>query len=804
MFRKTRKGSIIKVWAYWPAAPNFPQKHHVKSVGTIGGQDVILIEHDVPHSEFTDAVLSCLPAEGPNWLIPEEELKRREDLRSLTVCSVDPPGCTDIDDALHYRELGNDVCEVGVHIADVSYFVKSDTPMDHEAANRGTTVYLTDKRIDMIPGLLSSNLCSLIEHQDRLAFSAIWKMRKSDAEVLEVRFSRSIISSKASLTYEKAQEMIEDKSNKDALHKSLRGLNDLAKKLKARRLERGALVLARADEIRFVEVESETHDRDASLEIQHKKMVETNSMVEEFMLLANISVANKLLEVYPELALLRRHPKPTKANLKDLVESAKVKGFDIVPDDGKSLSESLDKAKLESNYYFNLMLRMIATRCMTPASYFCSGHFDPKVISFTHFGLAADLYTHFTSPIRRYADLLVHRLLASAIGAGPLDNSLRSKKNIQMMCEKINYRHRMAQLASRASSRLHTILYIKSKRELIEDAHVLYIRQNAIQILVPAIAFEYTYSIKLTDLDWHYDVDEKTQKHIPSNVILRQFDNLQVNVSVTTKDKIQVKILNPPIDVENEREAIENGETKDVSMLDEDQNNTVAYNEIKKKIRLDIDDKQNANPVIVVPGDSLDKYIPKTTAILGPGVMRTNDMVVATKSGILKMRNNNLFWIDCHQKRYVAARGECVIGIVCSKGSLQVRVDINSSDLATLSLIAFEGANKKNKPNLSVGDLVYAKVLTASKHVETELVCVNSNGKKDGLGVIGDKGGMLLTLSLDTVRVLLSPQCNFLELLGLNYRYEIALGMNGRVWINSNEPATILQVANELKRFDIG
>lgn len=820
----------------WPRASRYPQGHYVKSLGNIGDKDtenqVLLLEHDVPHLSFTDAVLNCLPHEGPDWKIPKEEFDCRADLRHIDVCSVDPPGCTDIDDALHYKNIDNDKCEVGVHIADVSYYVKPGTAMDQEAANRGTTVYLSDRRIDMIPGLLSSNLCSLIEHQDRLAFSAIWTIRKSTAEVLDVKFTRSIINSKASLTYEKAQSMIDDKSNNGTIHQSLRGLNELAKKLKQKRLERGALVLARADEIRFVEIDSETHERDAGLEIQHKRLVDTNSMVEEFMLLANIAVANKILSAFPEQALLRRHPKPSKANFDELVESAKVKGFQIVPDDGKSLSNSLDNAQLPKNEFFNLMLRMITTRCMTPAAYFCSGYVDPQVTSFSHFGLAADLYTHFTSPIRRYADLLVHRLLAAAIGAGSIDITLKNRNAIQMACEQINYRHRMAQLASRASARLHTVLYIKSKRELREEAYIFFVRQNAIQILIPRIAFEYTYFLPPGDA-WNYDVVERCQKNEAKNFILRQFDKLKVHVCVSTKDdmrfsdKIQVRIIQPPIDDLTEIETVlKQAEEMEVGIETSDNNERqdtdfgmyddrvlklcaetlrkVSFNQVKKKIRLDLSEKESSKPVIVMPGDVLEKYISKETTMLGPGLMRDEDRVVATKSGILKMRNNNLFWVDSHQKRYVAARGECVIGIVRSKGSLHVRVDINSADMASLSLLAFEGANKRNKPNLNVGDLVYAKVLSASKHVETELVCVNSNGKRDGLGQIGEKGGTFISLSIDTTRVLLSPQCDLLEKLGEMYRYEIALGMNGRVWMNSNEPATMVQVANELRKFNIG
>lgn len=820
----------------WPRASRYPQGHYVKSLGNIGDKDtenqVLLLEHDVPHLKFTDAVINSLPEEGPNWKIPEEEFRTRLDLRNVNICSVDPPGCTDIDDALHYVDIDHDICEVGVHIADVSYFVKPGTALDQEAANRGTTVYLSDRRIDMIPELLSSNLCSLIQHQDRLAFSAIWRMQKSTADVLSVRFTKSIINSKASLTYEIAQSMIDDLSNNTPIHQSLRGLNNLAKILKMKRIERGALVLARADEIRFVETESETHERDASLEIQHKRLVETNSMVEEFMLLANIAVANKLLEVFPQQALLRRHPKPSKRNFDDLVESAKVEGFEIRPETGKSLSDSLDRAKLAQNDFFNLMLRMIATRCMTPAAYFCSGYADPEVISFTHFGLAADLYTHFTSPIRRYADLLVHRLLAGAIGTSKIDKALENSDRIQVMCDQINYRHRMAQLASRASARLHTVLYIKSKKELLEEAYVFFVRQNAIQILIPRIAFEYTYFLQPAE-EWRYDVVERCQCNLTKKIEIRQFCKLKVHVSIATKDdmrfsdKIQVRILEPPLDtpssVSNDAQLVsESSEEQDELMLTNDsvviddekgmqlvdgiqlRPFIASYRDFKKQIRLDLSGGSNASdPVIVMPGDTLEKYISKDTSMLGPGLMRNDDKVVACKSGILKMRNNNLFWIDCHQKRYVATKGECVIGIVRSKASLHCRVDINSADLATLSLLAFEGANKRNKPNLNVGDIIYAKILSASKHIETELVCVNSNGKKDGLGLIGDKGGTMINVSIDTVRILLSPHCDLLEKLGQIYRYEIALGMNGRVWINSSEASTIIRVINELHKFDL-
>lgn len=226
-----------------------------------------------------------------------------------------------------------------------------------------------------------------------------------------------------------------------------------------------------------------------------------------------------------------------------------------------------------------------------------------------------------------------------------------------------------------------------------------------------------------------------------------------------------------------------------------------------------------ATPIVVLPGDDLQQYLGpildcqndskneqtedtqnqhKSLFIFGPGLRKHEDKIYASKAGVLKMRNNNLFWIDSHQKRYVASRGEYVIGIVHSKSSTNARVDINSSDLASLSLLAFEGSTKRNKPNINVGDLVYAKVLSASKHMDTELVCVSSAGKKEGMGVIGDKGGRMVTLSIDTVRMLLNPDCNLLEKLGEMCKYEIALGMNGRAWVSSSEDSIVSKVIEHL------
>lgn len=355
--------------------------------------------------------------------------------------------------------------------------------MDKEAASRATTVYLVDKRIDMVPELLSSNLCSLRGNVERFAFSCIWEIDEA-ANIVKTKFHKSVIESKAALTYEEAQLIIDDRNRNDEVAKSLRELNKLAKILKKRRTDNGALVLA-SPEIRF-QVDSETCD---PIDVQVKKILETNSMVEEFMLLANCSVAEKIEKEFPEYAMLRRHPTPPETNFEPLIKAVRHQGFEINTNTGKELADSLDRIVKEENPYFNTMLRILATRCMMQAVYFISGTLTKP--EYFHYGLAAPIYTHFTSPIRRYADIIVHRLLASCIGADSPYSELLDKTKNSHLCNNLNYRNRMAQYAGRASVALNTHLFFRNRTEEVEG-YVLFVRKNALQILVPKYGLEGT------------------------------------------------------------------------------------------------------------------------------------------------------------------------------------------------------------------------------------------------------------------------------------------------------------------------
>jgi exosome complex exonuclease DIS3/RRP44 len=317
---------IVATIDSWDRDTRYPVGHYVRSLGdleTKGAEtEALLLEYDVQYRPFPKTVLDCLPKEGHEWKVPSSQTdpgwEGRKDLRDLLVCSIDPPGCQDIDDALHARPLPNGNFEVGVHIADVSHFVKPNNAMDEEATARGTTVYLVDKRIDMLPMLLGTDLCSLKPYVERYAFSTIWEITP-DAEVVSASFTKSVILSREGFSYEQAQLRIDDKNAKDDLTQGMRILLALSQNLRQKRMDAGALNLS-SPEVR-IETDSETSDPLA--DVKNKAPLSTNSLVEEFMLLANTTVAKKIQTSFPQTALLRRHAAPPASNFAELSEQLK-------------------------------------------------------------------------------------------------------------------------------------------------------------------------------------------------------------------------------------------------------------------------------------------------------------------------------------------------------------------------------------------------------------------------------------------------------------------------------------------------
>ncbi|KAJ2161094.1 exosome catalytic subunit dis3 [Coemansia sp. RSA 552] len=546
----------------WPRESRYPQGHFVRALGSAGDKatetEVLLLEHDVPFQQFTQKVRDDLPVEGGDWVFDAERdlvaAGRRRDLRDLIICSIDPPGCTDIDDALHAFELPNGNFQVGVHIADVTNFVKPGMAMDAEAAHRSTTVYLVDRRIDMLPELLGTNLCSLMSKVDRLAFSCIWEL-DNDANIVNVTFHKSVIHSKASLTYEEAQARIDDPAMKDPITKSIRDLNMLAKKLRRRRMDNGALTLS-SPEVRF-RLENDSQD---PVDVEMKALKETNALVEEFMLLANISVARKIYEHYPDSALLRRHPEPPAQNFDNLQHALKPLGIELETGSSLALARSLDRAVLPTDPYFNNLLRILTTRCMMQAQYFCSGTMTPE--DFRHYGLATDIYTHFTSPIRRYSDVMVHRLLHASIdretGYG---SELTDKTKMTEQCDVLNHRHRMAQQAGRSSVELYTNLFFKGKT-VEEPGYVTQILQNGFGVLIPSYGIEgvvYTTSKDTQAAVLDYDQQSHALVSVAGDrekmialfqrvKVVLQVDDAPVSANVSSmRRKLSLRLVEPQI-----------------------------------------------------------------------------------------------------------------------------------------------------------------------------------------------------------------------------------------------------------------
>ncbi|EDO17852.1 hypothetical protein Kpol_1043p42 [Vanderwaltozyma polyspora DSM 70294] len=544
----------------WPSNHKFPLGHFVRNLGGVeeaqAETEALLLEHDVEYRPFSKKVLECLPEEGHDWKAPvdlksqdaiakDPLLQKRVDLRDKLICSIDPPGCVDIDDALHAKKLPNGHFEVGVHIADVTHFVKAGTPLDAEGASRGTSVYLVDKRIDMLPMLLGTDLCSLKPYVDRFAFSVIWELDEN-ADIVKVDFSKSVIRSREAFSYEQAQLRIDDKNQTDELTLGMRALLDLSIKLKQKRLDAGALNLA-SPEVK-VHMDSETSDPG---EVEIKKLLATNSLVEEFMLLANISVARKIYDSFPQTAMLRRHAAPPSTNFEILNEMLqKRKGLSISLESSKALADSLDRCVDKKDPYFNTLVRIMSTRCMMAAQYFYSGAYSYS--DFRHYGLAVDIYTHFTSPIRRYCDVVAHRQLAGAIGYEPLDLSHRDKNKMEMICKNINRRHRNAQFAGRASIEYY-VGQVMRNNESVETGYVIKVLNNGIVVIVPKFGVEGL--IRLENLT--KDTSSANFDEVDFKLTFTQIDTgKQREIHVFDKVEVQLKSVLDPVTSKRKAELL--------------------------------------------------------------------------------------------------------------------------------------------------------------------------------------------------------------------------------------------------------
>ncbi|XP_023568332.1 DIS3-like exonuclease 1 [Octodon degus] len=581
----------------WESTSLYPNGHFVRVLGRIGDLEgeiaTILVENSILVGPFSEAQLCEMPVNTPEkpWQVSAEEEHQRRDLRRThLVFSIDPKGCEDVDDALSIRTLSDGDLELGVHIADVTHFVAPNSYVDVEARTRATTYYLADRRYDMLPSALSADLCSLLGGVDRYAVSVMWQLDKTSYEIKAVWYGRTIIRSAYKLCYEAAQELLarnfgvadeipefkslDEKSRQTRLEElawAVGRLADVARHVRAKRDRCGAL------ELEGMEVRVQLDEKKNIDDLIPKQPLEVHEMVAECMILANHWVARKIWESFPHQALLRQHPPPHQEFFAELRECAAAKGFAIDTRSNKALADSLAKAEDPGDPTVNRLLRSMATQAMSNALYFSTGSCAEE--EFQHYGLALDKYTHFTSPIRRYSDIVVHRLLMAAISKDKkteIKENLLSNKDLEELCRHINNRNRAAQHSQKQSTELFQCMYFKDKDPGTEerctaDGVIYSIRTNGVLVFIPRFGIKGAAYLKNKDglvmscgpeghLEWKPGSLQRFQDKIISttmggdSVTLHLFDHVTVRISVQASrchsDTIRLELVsNKPYEV---------------------------------------------------------------------------------------------------------------------------------------------------------------------------------------------------------------------------------------------------------------
>jgi ribonuclease R len=431
----------------WPANASSPFGEVVEVLGDAGNHDVeihaILAEYGLPYS-FPDEV----EQDAANVVIEisEEEIAKRRDMRNVTTFTIDPKDAKDFDDALSIEKLKNGNWQIGIHIADVSHYVKPGSILDDEAIERATSVYLVDRVVPMLPEILSNKVCSLRPNEEKLTFSVILEMTE-DAKYSKVWFGRTVIDSDRRFTYEQAQEIIEGAEGD--FKEEILALDKLAKIMRKARMKNGAISFDK-HEVKFHLSEDGKPEG-----VYFKEMKDANHLIEEFMLLANRLVAERIGkgkngDPTNDTFVYRIHDDPDPSKLFQLAEFVKRFGYSVKTRGRKAISESLNQMLKESHDSpESNMIETLTVRSMAKAIYTTS--------NVGHYGLAFDYYTHFTSPIRRYPDVMVHRLLQDYLDG----KKSPASEPYEELCSHSSEREKMASDAERTSIKYMQVKYME-------------------------------------------------------------------------------------------------------------------------------------------------------------------------------------------------------------------------------------------------------------------------------------------------------------------------------------------------------
>ncbi len=514
----------------WPKSGKKPTGEVIKVLGKKGENETemhaILAEYGFP-TEFPAQVERY--AEKISFDIPEEEIKKRRDFRKITTFTIDPHDAKDFDDALSIQILPNGNYEIGVHIADVTHYMPEGSMLDQEAFNRATSVYLVDRVVPMLPEKLSNGVCSLRPNEDKLCYSAVFEMDKN-TNIISQWFGKTVIHSIRRFTYEEAQEVIE--TGEGDLKEEIKIFWDLASQLRKQRFDNGAL------KVESSEVKFKLDNKGVPYEVYFKVTKEANWLIEEFMLLANKKVAEKIGlkdETQKEIKtfVYRIHDQPDETKLGELKEFVKTFGYTIDINSPRNIAHSLNKmmaavkGKPEED-----MIQSLTIRSMAKAIY--------STENIGHYGLGFQHYTHFTSPIRRYPDVMVHRLLDRYL----MGMASVNVKDYEIRCRHSSDMEKKAAEAERASTKYKQVEYLSDRIGEVFDGVISGVTEWGIYVEI--IENKCEGMVRGRDLkDDAYEYDEKNHQYIGRKYgkRYRLGDKLKIQVKNADLERRQVDFI---------------------------------------------------------------------------------------------------------------------------------------------------------------------------------------------------------------------------------------------------------------------